>query len=66
MNGLDYFNSLMEEEKKFIEEYLFKKNRINNKDIFDILKTMKSEELQKILDDWIEKEGMDPTEGGED
>lgn len=66
MNGLDYFKGLMEEERKFIGEYLFKKYRINDKNISNILKEMKSEELQKILDDWIEKEGIDPTEGTED
>ena len=66
MNGLDYFKVLMEEERKFIGEYLFKKHSINDKNISNILKEMKSEEVQKILDDWIEKEGIDPTEGTED
>ena len=68
MNGLDYFNKLMQEEKDLIEDCIIEEHALaeNHDEVSNILKQMDSQAVQKILDDWIEKEGIDPTEGSED
>ena len=68
MNGLDYFNKLMQEEKDLIEDYIIEEHALaeNHDEVPNILKEMTAQAVQKILDDWIEKEGIDPTEGAED
>jgi hypothetical protein len=68
MNGLDYFDKLMQEEKDLIEDCIIEEYALaeNHDQIPNILKQMTPQAVQKILDDWIEKEGIDPTEGSED
>jgi hypothetical protein len=68
MNGLDYFKQLMLEEKNLIEDILIKEHALaeNSDSLKEILINMSPENVQKILNDWIDQEGIDPTEGSED
>ena len=68
MNGLDYFKQLMLEEKNLIEDVLIEKHALaeNPDSLKEILINMSPENVQKILNDWIDQEGIDPTEGSED
>jgi len=68
MNGLDYFKQLMLEEKNLIEDVLIEEHALaeNPDSLKEILINMSPENVQKILNDWIDQKGIDPTEGSED
>jgi len=68
MNGLDYFKQLMLEEKNLIEDVLIEEHALaeNPDSLKEILINMSPENVQKILNDWIDQEGIDATEGSED
>ena len=58
----------MLEEKNLIEDVLIEEHALaeNPDSLKEILINMSPENVQKILNDWIDQEGIDRTEGSED